>query len=258
MSAQRDYFFDTQEGPAKVPIWRESLMGVDWLALHYSPVYYGLGVPCGDDSAVVVVPGFLATDSYLYDMYYWLWRIGYRGYLSNIGRNAQCLDVLVERLSATIERAYKRTGRRKVHLIGHSLGGVLSRSAAIQHPEMVASVTTMGSPFRGIRSHPLVLRFSDTVRKRVQQERSPERPACYTGYCDCPTAASLRNDLPASIQQTAIYTKSDGIVDWRFCINQDPATNFEVSGTHGGLAFNPTVYSVIARRLANTRKGKKR
>jgi len=255
MSTQNNYYFDKQEKAVAVPIWREGLFGVDWLSLRYSPVYYGVGVPRGDDSAVVVVPGFLATDLYLQEMYYWLWRVGYRGYLSNIGRNAQCLEVLVERLTATIERAYERTGGRKVHLVGHSLGGVLSRSAANQHPEMVASVITMGSPFRGIRSHPLVMQFSNTVRQRVRNERAQERPGCYTGFCDCKTATSLQNNLPAGIEQTAIYTRSDGIVDWRFCINDDPATNFEVSGTHGGLAFNPAVYSLIAKRLAKSRKG---
>jgi pimeloyl-ACP methyl ester carboxylesterase len=47
-----------------------------------------------------------------------------------------------------------------VHLIGHSLGGVLVLSAASLRPDIVASVITLGSPFRGIRSHPMVLEMS--------------------------------------------------------------------------------------------------
>ena len=60
--------------------------------------------------------------------------------------------------------------------------------------------------------------------------------------------------VPASeappLRQTAIYTKTDGVVDWQVCVNDDPATNFEVKGTHVGLAFNPDVYKLIAQRLA--------
>ena len=36
----------------------------------------------------------------------------------------------------------------------------------------------------------------------------------------------------------AIYTTTDGVVDWRCCINED-GTDVEVPGTHVGLAFNP-------------------
>jgi hypothetical protein len=56
--------------------------------------------------------------------------------------------------------------------------------------------------------------------------------------------------FPASIPQIAVYTKSDGIVDWRYCLNGAPATDFEVSGTHIGLVVNPAVYRILAAHLA--------
>ena len=37
-----------------------------------------------------------------------------------------------------------------------------------------------------------------------------------------------------------------------------PEADFPVSGTHIGLAFNPTVYSVIANRLAQAQCGQKK
>jgi hypothetical protein len=40
-------------------------------------------------------------------------------------------------------------------------------------------------------------------------------------------------------------------VDWHNCINEDPALNFEVANTHGGMAFNPAVYRLLALRLAD-------
>lgn len=240
---------------AERPIWLEAFAGLDWVALHASPVYYGWGVPRGDRSAVVVIPGFMGTDHYLMEMYYWLRRIGYRPYNSGIGWNADCLNTLVGKLSQTIGKAYQETGR-KVHLIGHSLGGVLARSAAERNCEQVASVITLGAPFRGVRSHPIVLQAAKVVRERVLIKRKGKAgypdtyPECYTGFCECNAVTSLQKDFEA-IRQTAIYTKTDGIVDWRVCMDEDPAKNFEVKGTHVGLAFNPSVYSLIAKRLAN-------
>jgi triacylglycerol lipase len=219
------------------------------MALRASPVFYGLGVPRGDRSAVVVIPGFLGTDFYLQELYYWLRRINYRPYMSGIGRNAECLDLLVGRLSQTIKKAAAETGG-KVHLIGHSLGGVLARSAAVRLQELAASVITLGSPFRGIQSHPIVLQTADRVRARIVREQRGAQPDCYTGYCDCGAVTALQKPFPSSILQSAIYTRTDGIVDWRVCVNEDPETNFEVKGTHVGLAFNLSVYELIATRLA--------
>jgi pimeloyl-ACP methyl ester carboxylesterase len=245
------FVFHPEKLPAPRPIWREAFAGLDWAALKASPVYYGLGVPRGDKSAVILVPGFMGTDHYLYEMYFWLRRIGYKPFMSNIGWNAECLNVLIGRLSETITKAQQETGK-KVHLIGHSLGGVLSRAATILNPVPVASVTTLGSPIRGIRSHPLVLQAAERVREKIMGDRnhSEARPDCYTGYCNCPAVSAMHNHFPHEIKKTAIYTKTDGIVDWQVCITDDPAKNFEVSGTHVGLAFNPTVYSIIAKRLA--------
>ena len=112
-----------------LPIWREALLGIDWLSLRMSPVFRGSGVPLGDGAGVVVVPGFMGSDQYLGDMNSWLRRIGYKPYLSGIGRNADCPDVLAQRLMTTLEHASAETGD-PVHLIGHSLGGVIARSAA--------------------------------------------------------------------------------------------------------------------------------
>ncbi len=242
--------FDREARESALPIWFESLVGVDWTLLHLSPLYYGFGVPKGDDSAAIVVPGFLGSDLYLYELYMWLGRIGYKSYLSNIGWNADCLNTLSEKLLETIETAHRETGK-KVHLIGHSLGGVLSRSAAIQRTDLIESVTTLASPFRGVRSHPKVLEVSKRIRSRIfAKNDKADFPNCYTGYCKCPAVNALQSFLPKKIRQTAVYTKTDGIVDWRNCVSRFSANNFEVTGTHIGLVYNYHVYKLLAERLA--------
>ena len=54
-------------------------------------------MPHGDDSGVVIIPGFLANDIYMMQMYAWLKRIGYRPYYSGIGLNADCPNLLIGR-----------------------------------------------------------------------------------------------------------------------------------------------------------------
>jgi len=243
--------YQADYGEADVAIWKEALFGAEFLLLHASPVYYGLGVPRGDDSAVVVIPGFLGTDTYLTQLRSWLERIGYRPYFSGIGFNADCPNILIQRkLNEVVERALLET-ERKIHVIGHSLGGIIARSVASQRPDDVASVITLGSPFRGTVAHRTVLRAAESVRKRILKEHGPGvLPTCYTGRCTCSFLDSLRRQIPDSVLETAIYTRDDGIVDWQYCITGKADVDFEVPGTHIGMAFNASVYTVIANRLA--------
>ena len=243
--------FHEEYTEAPISMLREALFGVEAALLHAAPVYYGFGVPRGDNSAVIVIPGFLGTDIYLTEMFAWLRRIGYTPYFSGIGLNAECPNLLIQRrLTETIERARKETGGR-IHLIGHSLGGIIARAVGNQRPNDIASVITLGSPFRGTVVHPSVLRAAEFVRDLILQEHGDSvLPHCYTGRCTCDFLGSLRRDLPASVAQTAIYTRGDGVVDWRYCITGDPAVDVEVAGTHIGLAFNASVYGIIANRLA--------
>jgi triacylglycerol lipase len=242
--------------PFDLPLWKESFLGFDMLRLCASRVLCGRGIARGDGSAVVLVPGFMASDIYLTTMYNWFRRIGYRPYMSQIGRNADCPNILVRYLLDTVERAKAETGR-KVHLVGHSLGGVLSRTAAAFRPELIASVTMLGSPIRGIRVHPWILSLSDIVHHKVQlsslfkpfHER-PEHPSCYTAACACGFACSWRGEFPAEkVPQLAVFTKSDGVVDWQVCLTGDPKYDVEVSGTHCGLVWNPEVYQLVAERM---------
>jgi triacylglycerol lipase len=237
-----------------LPIWLELLAGVEMLYLRVSPVYWGYGVPQGDGSAVVVVPGFMLTDLYLAEFRNWLNRIGYRAYSSGIGINAECPNILVKQhLIETVEQAYAQT-QKKVHVIGHSLGGVLARAVASQLPERVASVITLGSPFRGVSVHPLILGAVNMVRGQIHERNGMAvLPACYTGACTCRFLESLVITLPKSVRRTAVFTKTDGIVDWKVCKTGCQANDFEVSGTHIGMVFNPVVYDLVAHRLAGAR-----
>jgi pimeloyl-ACP methyl ester carboxylesterase len=244
---------------ADVPILAELLAAAELVLLHATPLYYGLGIPHGDESAVVLIPGFLCPDVYLTPLHQWLARIGYTPFFSGIGFNTECPNLLIKRqLNETIEKALTKSGR-KIHLIGHSLGGIIGRAIAAQRPGDIASVTTLGAPFRGTVAHRSILRAAEMVRNRILAKHSRAvLPDCYTGRCTCDFLESLSCAMPASVLETAVYTESDGVVDWRYCKTDRPGSDFPVSGTHIGLAFNPAVYSIIATRLALLNSERKR
>jgi pimeloyl-ACP methyl ester carboxylesterase len=242
--------------PTSRPIWLEALFPLDWLALHVSPVYYGFGVPRGNGAPVVVVPGFLGDDRYLTEMHLWLRRIGYRAYFSGIGRNVDCPELLTQRLVMTIRQAHDDT-HQPVTIIGHSLGGMLARAAAHREPSLVKHVITMGSPFRSVRAHPLVLSAANFVRANIVRERRRQKQVtthCFTPDCSCEFVSTLnaQRDEPApdNFQTSAIFSRVDGVVDWRSCVEDDAALNREVTATHIGMAFNPDVYRTVANLLA--------
>lgn len=54
------------------------------------------------------------------------------------------LEDLTHRLQTAMHDA-----RQPVHLVGHSLGGIVAASAALRDPEAVTSVTTINAPWRG-------------------------------------------------------------------------------------------------------------
>jgi pimeloyl-ACP methyl ester carboxylesterase len=222
----------------------EQRAALELVDLFSSPVYYGVGVPRGDGSPVLLLPGFLGSDDYLVILRGWLRRVGYRPHASDIGL---CVGPLPELTDWVLQRAVAvatKAGRR-VTLIGHSLGGALACLAAQRRPDVVAHVVTLGTarrPETREATHPVMKELAE----RLLWNHSP------------PTAQALVRDgfsapLPRSVRLTCIYSRDDAVVDWRACIDSDPRTSLhEVRGTHTGLAWNPATYHALGRSLATT------
>ena len=74
---------------------------------------------------------------------------------------------------------------------------------------------------------------------------------CFTPQCTCSFVSTLRDDDgKGTFARNAIYSKVDGVVDWRSCVEEDGTLNREVTATHIGMAFNPDVYRTVANLLA--------
>jgi triacylglycerol lipase len=222
------------------PMWLEGRLASEYVTLIRDPVFYGRGVRRGDGRPVLLIPGFLAGDQTLLTMQAWLLRLDYKPELSGIRFNVRQSEATVE---AVLERLYvhHRRTKQKVALVGHSRGGLLAKVIADRNPELVSQVIALGSPLNeALDVHPLTMAAVHAARLyNMLRYRSP-----------ADTEAAFIEQLAASpkVPVTSIYTRSDGVVNWKACLRPDVKT-IEVKGSHGGLGMNAEVYHHLARLL---------
>ena len=191
--------------------------------------------PRGERHAVVVLPGFGGADESTRVLREYVRALGYGAHRWMMGRNMGVPDGarLLDRVSELRERY-----GRPVSLVGWSLGGIYAREIARRIPDAVRQVITLGSPFGGERRGHRV----GWLHRAVTGEDLP------------PDLRARLNRLagPVPVPSTSIFSKSDGVVTWRACVDEDghQADNIEIIGSHLGLGFNPVVLYAIADRLA--------
>jgi pimeloyl-ACP methyl ester carboxylesterase len=231
------------------PLWRESRIGLEWAGLRRSDVFRGAGVPAGDGRGVLLIPGFLAGDGSLGTMSQWLRAAGWHTKRAGIRANVSCSEVACTRLEERLEALAGRTGQR-VTLIGQSRGGVFAKALGARRPDLVAGVITLGSPVRSQLSvHPLVLAQVGVVATIGIGARTGLLSfRCLRGECCARFRAALQDPFPPEVGYVSLYSRSDGIVDWRSCMDPD-ASCVEVHASHCGMSLNADVYRAIARAL---------
>ncbi|GAA1936144.1 esterase/lipase family protein [Nocardioides hwasunensis] len=198
---------------------------------------------------VLLVPGFAAGDSSLAPMSRALRREGFRTYRADIRANVGCTVAASGQLEERLEEISLRRGSR-VRIVGHSLGGMLARGLAARRPDLVAGIVTMGSPMLAPGAHHVSL--ARTVDLLVRLNRAGMRHLmaedCVAGLCARASLDQARAPLSDDVDFTAVFSRRDGIVDWRACI--DPvATAVEVRSSHVGMAFDPAVLAAVSAAL---------
>jgi hypothetical protein len=205
------------------------------LAAHWLSTPWLKRLPRGDGHPVMVIPGFGATDLSTRALRRLLTALGYAAYGWEQGRNLGMRGGIRDAIRARIPALHEKHGK-KVSLIGWSLGGVFVREIARQQSGHVRSVITLGSPISGSPDANNV----DAMFRRMNP-----------GFKHDLAGFEKRKAAPP-VPSTAIYSRSDGIVNWR-CSQEGAgpqSESVEVRGSHFGLAVNPQVMKVIADRLA--------
>lgn len=221
-------------------MWLEGRIYLEFLRLVRDPVFRGVDVPSGLRKPVLLIPGFLAGDWTLRTPSDWLRRVGYRPRMAGLAFNVMYSEVMLKPLFDAVAELHRKTGAR-VSLVGHSRGGVLAKVLAHRKPELVEQVITLGSPLKDpFDVHPLTM--------------AGVRAAHLYNVVRYRHAASVEmrfmRDLAAEprVPTTSIYSRSDGVVNWKACLRPD-VNSIEVRGSHIGLALNPEVYRILAHLL---------
>lgn len=190
--------------------------------------------PRGDGGRVVLLPGWGAPEATMRPLQAYLRALGHDavgwGQGVNRGRPEEDRDALLARLDAGAQ------GDEPVALVGWSLGGVIAREVARERPDRVRAVVTYGSPAVGGPTY--------TVG------------ASSFGEAECRRAEALVTELdaqrPIRVPITAIFTRQDGVVDWRAAIDRASprVRHVEVVSSHMTLGLDPDVWLTVARALA--------
>jgi triacylglycerol lipase len=232
------------------PLWREARLGLEAAALLRDPVLRGAGLRDGRGVPVMLIPGFLAGDASLGPMAAWLKRAGYRPARAGMRANVDCSGALVGKLEERLERVVREQGMRAV-VIGQSRGGALAKVVAVRRPELVAGVVTLGSPqLAPLAVHPLV-RVPLQAVGTLGSLGAPGlfRRSCLDGECCAEFWSDLAGPLPAEVGLVAVYSRSDGIVDWRACLDPNADEQVEIATSHLGMAVSPAAWKAIASAL---------
>ncbi len=190
----------------------------------------------GAGQGVLVIPGFLTGDSMTARLRTFLKRSGYCAEGWRGGINLGPRSGPIERLKQRIEKIVDATGGPIV-LAGVSLGGVFAREVAKMMPAQVAGVATLCSP----------------VRLPVPTPLAPFVTALQGGFdAELVERALGEPNLPPQ-PLLAVYSRADGVVDWRTCV-PPPGANVTavelVDARHMTIASNPQAQAALAVFLA--------
>ena len=198
---------------------------------------------------MLLIPGFLAGDGSMGTMTRWLRENGYHTRRAGMRANVGCSEAGLERLEARLEAFAEAAGER-VAIIGQSRGGVFARALAVRRPDLVSGIVTLGAPtVRQLSAHPFVLAHVVLVGA-LGTGRVPGMFSvrCLRGACCERLPRRPGRRFPPEVGYTALYSRTDGVVDWRACL--DPAAEqIEVRASHLGMGLNAEVYAEIGHAL---------
>lgn len=193
--------------------------------------------PRGSGEPVLVVPGFATDDGWTSPLRAFLTSIGYHAAGWGLGRNRGNVPKLLPEVVRRTERLSLEQGQ-PVRLVGWSLGGYLAREAARERPDLVDRVITLGAPILGGPTY--------TASAPMYVRRGYDLD-------EISAAVDEREAEPIRVPVFAIYSRSDGVVSWRACIDRfdNPLVeHHEVRSSHLGMVNSPRVFGLVADLLA--------
>ncbi|MFL0353197.1 alpha/beta hydrolase [Xanthomarina sp. GH4-25] len=200
----------------------------------------------GNGKPVLLIPPYLGDDFSTSFVRKYLQSLGFTTYKWELGFNMVKAHY-IPRLEEKLHDIYQQH-QEKVSIVGWSGGGIFAKIIANRHPDQVEQILTIGSPIWGVMDMKTpVYGLLEFFRGKSLKERN-ER-----------FLAELE-PIP-NVPVTCIYTKTDGLVPWKHCVeaatSRKNIKNIEVFGSHSGMGANVSVLLVTANMLSANIQGKK-
>ncbi|TRD12154.1 alpha/beta hydrolase [Erythrobacter insulae] len=190
--------------------------------------------PAANPSIVLMLPGFLATPVTMRYLSLQIERAGHKAKLWKLGFNSGPSPERIAALEDRLIAVYERYETKPV-LLGWSLGGMFGRELAHRHPDKVAKVITMGSPFSGDPRANNAWRLYQFV----------------TGHrVDAPPVENRVGTKPP-VETVAMWSPRDGVIapDCARGLTHERDRTIEVDCTHMGFSYAPAAVRAVISEL---------
>jgi alpha/beta hydrolase fold len=186
----------------------------------------------GDGRAVMILPGFLASDQTTSRLRRSLQDAGFAAVGWGLGRNKGIKADIFNRLDERVDALQCDT---PLTLVGWSLGGLIAREYAKYAPHRVAKVVTLGSPFSGDPRANNAWRLYEFVAGHK---------------VDAPPIEVTLSEKPP-MQTCAFWSANDGVVAPMAASGQshESDTRVELDCSHMAFVARPDAIRAIARAI---------
>ena len=212
---------------------------------------------------VLLLHGFFQTRNIFEVMEDRLRHDGYGVVSFNLGGvlrrfNTHPIDRLAELIAGKIEALADRHGFDRLHIVGHSKGGILARRY-VQHfggDRRVKSVTTLGTPHHGTPTALVGVVLSNALWTQMSARDLMPRSSLIERLAADP--------FPEHIPLTSIYSRSDLVCPYWCSVlrprpGEEHVRNVEIRGVgHSALVWDLGVYGAVRRAIESASAGELR
>ena len=202
--------------------------------------------------SVLLIQGFFQTRQAMATLEERLRADGYRvvsfhmgGLLNNF--NTRSIPTLAKMIDSKVRRLLERTGNRDLHIIGHSMGGLIARYLVqeLDGSDYARTVITLGSPHHGTGTAALGAGLGLLLVSRALWQLFPASPF---------VQELKRGSFPGHVRLVSVYSKHDLVCMWERSVltpgDGEDVRNVAVTRLgHMALVEDAHVYGLILREL---------
>lgn len=186
----------------------------------------------GNGENVIILPGLLGTDAYLYPLHFQLRALGFRTHVSgifNVGSPRVSLDRVLEKA-----RRIREQSGKPVTLLTHSFGGILGVAAMREDQDAIGKVVACATPF-----NPRLLDLASSAGFII---RGPETDRIIQ-------EATEPDPLPQDHRLYCIRSHRDEIVNWADSSHPCAQVTYGTNGFHLSMLQSPSVVAISTKLL---------